>query len=557
MTRLSPGDKFQFSATFINALQEMVLAYKDGRLGVTGGGVPAKSTAPANYVLAFREEFETDLGEFCPVILRQTDNADPVPGIDPTDNTLEYQRRTVIGAYTPVMGDEGEAIGITLEPIAANSIGKVAVAGVVLATVDVTDNGHEFATLTDSETVLASATTGPARILWRETNTTGEQLCWILLGTGAAGAAGPPGSSAPTVYPHTNLGGSPNTFTVRQVHRNGSGSLVDDTGPVEYTAYEAQGRAVRLDTAGTPTQELPLFLDSDGKYWFAIDQFADGDAGQALAGLVSTAPQAFEGEKRFRQNAIANSARAMPTSPTPTPALRSMTNTGGSADYALTVYAQSEGTPFVSGAAVGAEDAGDFTGNYPLVVDGWVYTYQVLAFSDTTGLNAGAISVGRVDTGITTLGAVMGSVTVSFNGNGDAFAYRRHAVDGSGGSLRFIINSQTATGVYGAQYGFNTAGGIEKLGIYQTGLVVPDATTPGGYYEIEVGAGLWVGLNRVTPGAGGGAGGGGTPLSPPIPPGGGGGVVLLPPPPPGGGSTVPGDGGEGGIGGPTEGGGDG
>lgn len=109
----------------------------------------------------------------------------------------------------------------------------------------------------------------------------------------------PPAGTAPAVYAIAALGGSPPTFTVRQVHRNGSGVLTDDTGPVEYTAYEAQSRDPWIDTPGSPTREYPLEIDSAGKYYFQIDQYTDGSATPALAGQVSTTTQVIKGAKEF------------------------------------------------------------------------------------------------------------------------------------------------------------------------------------------------------------------------------------------------------------------
>lgn len=121
----------------------------------------------------------------------------------------------------------------------------------------------------------------------------GPEPFWTFTdATGGGGAV----IAVATVYAIASLGS--NTYTVRAVHRT-AGVLTDDTGPVNYTAYEAQGRAVFLDTAGSPTREYPLFRDSAGIYYFQIDQYTDGSAATVLPGLVSTTTQVITGLKKF------------------------------------------------------------------------------------------------------------------------------------------------------------------------------------------------------------------------------------------------------------------
>lgn len=123
----------------------------------------------------------------------------------------------------------------------------------------------------------------------------GPEPFWTFTDTTGGGGAQ---VAVATVYAIVNLGTSPPTYTVRAVHRT-AGVLTDDTGPVEYTAYEAQNREVFLDSAGSPTREYPLFRDSAGAYYFQIDQYTDGSASPVLPGLVSTATQVITGLKKF------------------------------------------------------------------------------------------------------------------------------------------------------------------------------------------------------------------------------------------------------------------
>lgn len=106
-------------------------------------------------------------------------------------------------------------------------------------------------------------------------------------------------SAVKTVYAIADLGGSPKTFTVREVARNGAGALVDVAGPIQYTAYEGGDREVKIQAVGTPVQEYPLFADAAGKYYFEIEQYTDGSASPALPGQVSNATQVISGLKKF------------------------------------------------------------------------------------------------------------------------------------------------------------------------------------------------------------------------------------------------------------------
>jgi len=183
------GDPIRLAASDWNNARDAGEAYRRGLLGGLGAGTPSAAVMPTLSILALRDEDDDDLDELCPVKLRWPDGSDPGP-VDPADRPLDYQRRTLAYAVSPGSGDEGEAVGITAEPIPAGRAGKVYTTGVVLCTINVTDTAHAFATLTNSATKLASAAAGPCRILWKTTASTGDQQCLVLLNAGTDGTSG-------------------------------------------------------------------------------------------------------------------------------------------------------------------------------------------------------------------------------------------------------------------------------------------------------------------------------------------------------------------------------
>jgi len=184
--RAETGGPLQIPARTWNGVVQMEDAFRRGFLGPGGGNQQDVSLLPANTVFALRDEGDDDLAELCPVKLRQDDGFDP-GGIDPTLRPLDSQRRQLFDALSPEAGDEAEAIGITAEPIPAGRVGKVYITGSVECSLNVTDLGHEFATLTASDTNLLSAASGPARILWKESTATGVQRARVLLNAGSGG----------------------------------------------------------------------------------------------------------------------------------------------------------------------------------------------------------------------------------------------------------------------------------------------------------------------------------------------------------------------------------
>lgn len=71
--------------------------------------------------------------------------------------------------------------GLTLSPIEQDGIDDCLVVGICVAYVTVNDAGHQFAGPVNGSKVLSSATSGPARIVYKPSGT-GEKECVVLIG---------------------------------------------------------------------------------------------------------------------------------------------------------------------------------------------------------------------------------------------------------------------------------------------------------------------------------------------------------------------------------------
>jgi hypothetical protein len=95
-----------------------------------------------------------------------------------------------------------DAFAVLVEPAREDKFALAAVAGVVPCEVSVSDAGHAFAAPGATTARLTSATSGPAKIIDRESGT-GDKKAWVLLGSAGGGGSVTP---AATNYPFTSNG---------------------------------------------------------------------------------------------------------------------------------------------------------------------------------------------------------------------------------------------------------------------------------------------------------------------------------------------------------------
>jgi hypothetical protein len=101
----------------------------------------------------------------------------------PTENEEGFKNRPALVGDTPAAPDHRGKFVILQEPVAAGNLGRACAGGVTPVQIAVTDEDHGFADISDgSSATLASAPSGPARILYRETGT-GTKWAVVLLGS--------------------------------------------------------------------------------------------------------------------------------------------------------------------------------------------------------------------------------------------------------------------------------------------------------------------------------------------------------------------------------------
>jgi hypothetical protein len=99
--------------------------------------------------------------------------------------TQQFQDQPVLSGGLPT---GGSSFVVAVEPIAAGKIGRVAVAGVVQAKINVVSESDTFATAKDGDlTQLTSSSSGEATILWKESGTGAGK--WAIVRFGGAGGA--------------------------------------------------------------------------------------------------------------------------------------------------------------------------------------------------------------------------------------------------------------------------------------------------------------------------------------------------------------------------------
>jgi len=165
--------------------------------------------------------------------------------------TQQFQDQPVLSGGLPT---GGSSFVVAVEPIAAGKIGRVAVAGVVQAKINVVSESDTFATAKDGDlTQLTSASSGEATILWKESGTGAGK--WAIVRFGAAGAAG------------IRLGKVTGTWsknaTASVTHWKGDGSqaVTGTSGPAKFTAIN------RAQTVTGPTGGFWVGCESIDGTW--------------------------------------------------------------------------------------------------------------------------------------------------------------------------------------------------------------------------------------------------------------------------------------------------
>jgi len=168
-----PGDPLKIPAATFNSMIDAAAAHRARAHDVRQLPQPS---VPHNTVLLVQNSSgaDRDRGE--------------VLGIDgvvisPTDNQDEFEQRFALDGVTPTADHTGKFV-VLAEPIPASGLGRAYVAGACPVQIDVKDESHLYADVTDGEaSKLTSGALGSALILWAESGT-GTKWAVVQLGGG-------------------------------------------------------------------------------------------------------------------------------------------------------------------------------------------------------------------------------------------------------------------------------------------------------------------------------------------------------------------------------------
>lgn len=172
--------KTAFSATAWNRAQDAADIVLGARGGVQGGPQQA-GPLPYTWCLA-KNDSGSDVPRWGVLAITGME-------IEPTSEaggaTAEFERLPVVTGDTPSDGDAAWCVAV--EPIADGKVGRVAVAGVVQAKVEIDDEDDEFVKVGDSVDELVTGTEGQGAILWKQDGTGTGKWALIRFGAGAGG----------------------------------------------------------------------------------------------------------------------------------------------------------------------------------------------------------------------------------------------------------------------------------------------------------------------------------------------------------------------------------
>jgi hypothetical protein len=176
--RVQPGDRLAIRAADWNAVREMVQAYQQERLNAQGSGRHVKDD-----LIYGRNDTGADLARW---------STAGIGGLVflPADQGDSFGSPIVFTLQTPTLA-HASRFAIAIEPIAAGAIGRLAVAGITVATVSNTAQlgSPTHAALADDGNglvTLEAATSGPVELLWRDASSMSD-LAVIRFGSSGGG----------------------------------------------------------------------------------------------------------------------------------------------------------------------------------------------------------------------------------------------------------------------------------------------------------------------------------------------------------------------------------
>lgn len=177
LTNVRQGDKLRIPAATWNELLAVAQAERDREQSINDMLARA---LPAFGVLKVKNNSGSNAPRFGILGLE-------TPIITPTANLDEFKQRLQMLGTTPTTAAHTGKFCILYEPLAPGAIGWAFVSGAAICQIDVTVDTHTNADVKDGDrTKLASAATGLASILWKESGTGTK---WALVRLGAGGGS--------------------------------------------------------------------------------------------------------------------------------------------------------------------------------------------------------------------------------------------------------------------------------------------------------------------------------------------------------------------------------
>lgn len=171
LKHVQPGDPLRIPATAYNAFVDAARAHREGE----GPGSPGQATGPSPVDILVLNAGSGDIGRFEPVTIDQ-----PLvgPGVD-----LEKFQEAVVMRGSPA-AETQTRWGVALDPIRESEIGRVRLAGLVQAEIQLLSSTHTHVRVTNDAAYsrdLVSAPTGDAQIVWTES---AGGVTWAILRLG-------------------------------------------------------------------------------------------------------------------------------------------------------------------------------------------------------------------------------------------------------------------------------------------------------------------------------------------------------------------------------------
>jgi hypothetical protein len=159
--KVATGQPLRVPAIAYNAMIDAALDFKNRRDNGRGQTI---NRFPEAGIILVKNGGETNLDRFEIMELS-------APILDADDNINEFQASVKMSGGVPASAAPWNSVAILLQPIAAGSIGKAVISGVVVCQVNMVRSTDTYADITPGESgYLTSSTCGPAEILWADTS---------------------------------------------------------------------------------------------------------------------------------------------------------------------------------------------------------------------------------------------------------------------------------------------------------------------------------------------------------------------------------------------------